>query len=178
MKYQEAKVDDILPAIRKIIKDEMYEKENVNEYHAVQKIPALRRGLLLKGITGSGKTHTLYAVRSVLQSWGRTTKVENWVKLLFEFKKDNFSKVNSTIETLSDCDYIFIDDIGAEKASDWGAEMMYLIINEAYTQEKVLFISTNLSDDDFAIKYGDRIASRLGEMTIAVEMPEKDWRIK
>lgn len=177
MKYQNANVNDILPAIRDIIKAERFDKQVKRGYDEMQTIPALKRGLLLKGITGSGKTHTLYAVRSVVQKWAKATNVENWVKLLFELKKDNFSKVNSIIENITDSDFIFIDDIGAENMSDWNSEMMYLIINEAYNKEKVLFISTNLSDEDFAKKYGDRIASRVGEMTVAIEMPEKDWRI-
>lgn len=176
MKYEQAKVDDILPAIREILKTEKYEKSVKGNFDETLQIPALKRGLLLKGITGCGKTHTLYSIRSVVKQWGKSTGIENWVKLLFELKKDNFSKVNTIIEDIVKSDFIFIDDIGAEKQSEWGEEMLYLIINEAYINEKTLFISTNLEDKEFSEKYGNRLASRIGEMCVPITMPDKDWR--
>lgn len=177
MIYEKANVNDILPDIRKILKEETVKKNIKGNFETEHNINALKKGLLLKGITGCGKTHTLYAVRSVVRHWGQPcTKVENWVKLLFELKKDNFSKVNVIIEDIVKSDFIFIDDIGAEKASEWSEEMLYLIINEAYINEKILFVSTNLDDKEFTSKYGNRIASRLGEMCIPITMPDKDWR--
>lgn len=182
MKYDQATVNDILPELREILKSQVVETEVKDEYtDNVRKIRSLPRGLLLKGITGSGKTHTLYAIRSVVKNWGHDcTQVENWVKLLFELKKDNFSKVDSIIEKITRSQFIFIDDLGAEKqtSSGWADEMLYLIINEAYNRECTLFISTNLTEEEMIARYGDRIKSRITEMCTEVEMPDKDWRIK
>ncbi len=180
MIYENAKVDDILPKIREILKEEEYVREKKNHYGTTTKVPALRKGLLLKGITGCGKTHTLYAIRSGLKSISDCTPVHNWVKLLFELKKDNFAKVNQTINEITASDFIFIDDIGAENSSTgWSDEMLYLIINEAYVNEKRIFITTNLNDQEFIEKYGNRIASRImEEMCIPINMPKENWRNK
>jgi len=178
MKYQNANADDILPEIRELLKEQQYTQPKVDamtgEEIGVSK--HLKKGLFLKGITGSGKTHTLYAVRSVVANWGKATRVENWVKLLYEMRKDNFSKTDSIINQMIESQYIFIDDIGAEKMSEWNEEILYMIINEAYTNERNLFITTNLSDEDFLKKYGERLVSRISSMCLEITMPEKDRR--
>lgn len=177
MKYQNVSGDDIPQAIREILKAEQFIEESKEEYSDdIRKIKKLKRGLFIDGITGSGKTHTLYAVRSVLKSWGKTTAVENWVKLLFELKRDNFSRVDSLIKNMIESDYIFIDDVGAENQSGWNQEILYLILDQAYIHEKKLFMTTNLTEDEFTEKYGNRLASRIGEMCVRIEMPNKDWR--
>lgn len=178
MKYQNANVEDLMPEIRTILKENQYQEEIKDQYSDEIRIKKhLKKGLFINGITGSGKTHTLYAIRSVVSNWGKATKVENWVKLLYEMKQDNFAKTDSIIKNIIESEYIFIDDLGAETAREWNEEMLYLIINEAYNNQRTVFITTNLDDEKLIQKYGDRILSRIGEMCVSITMPEKDLRI-
>lgn len=181
MRYDDATVNDILPELRKILAEQVVETEVKDEYSDnVRTIRSLPRGLLLKGITGCGKTHTLHAIRSVVKNWGQDcTRVENWVYFLSQLKQDNFAKEFYLTERMISSKFIFIDDLGAEKeVSAWADEKLYTIINEAYNRGQTLFISTNLTDEQFSKRYGDRIQSRIGQVCLAVEMPDKDWRLE
>jgi DNA replication protein DnaC len=104
--------------------------------------------------------------------------VENWVELLFELKgKFNIRDgVTTLIDSLTESQYIFLDDVGAEKQSEWSQEMLYLIINRAYNYEKTLFITTNLDEKEFQDKYGDRIFDRIQEICSVIKMPKVNHR--
>lgn len=141
----------------------------------------LTKGIFITGKTGVGKTYVLHAIRKAIieKMGGDPSNVENWVELLFELReKISKSSLTSTIEKVVDKECIFIDDLGAEKQSDWSQEMLYLIVNKAYDAEKPLFLATNLSIAEFTAKYGERIASRLLETSEMKELTGVDKRIK
>lgn len=70
-----------------------------------------------------------------------------------------------------------IDDIGTEKHTEFNQDILYMIINEMNINKKRLFISTNLTPEQFEEKYGDRIFSRICEMCEFVELTGPDRRI-
>lgn len=178
MRYKDAIIQNVPTAVKKILKENMRIAVKEGDDGKMRETGGVyfEKGLMVKGIVGSGKTYLLHAIKNHYQTWMKCTQVHNWVSLLFEMKSENFSRVNSTVNTILEADVIFLDDIGAEKASEWSNEILYMIINEAYNKRKKLFINTNLSDAEFQKEYGDRITSRLGEMCILVKMPDRDWR--
>jgi DNA replication protein DnaC len=134
------------------------------------------KGLFIVGTTGVGKTYTLHAVRNKLIDdpnvmTSNVGDVENWIELLFELR-DRISSggVRPFVEHLLSKSFVFIDDIGAEKQTEWSQEMLYLIINKLYESNKPLFITTNLTLDEFTSKYGDRLVSRIAEMCEVYEV--------
>ena len=175
MRYTNATIETVDEEIRKTIRNRKVEKEGYAN--------SLSKGICLFGITGSGKTYTLYAIKNVLQAWGlkeEMSNIENWVELLFELK-EKFSGNHGLKDTLHEITknrYVFIDDIGAEKQTEWSQEMMYLIFNRVYQKEGILFMTSNLTVDEFTQRYGDRIASRLAEMCDIKELPQEDKRLK
>lgn len=131
------------------------------------------KGLFIFGDTGTGKTYNLYALRNKYN-----IPVYNWVEFMFGVK-DCFStgkSVNDYLSPFFEKDLISLDDVGAEKQSEYNQEMLYMIINRFYQGEKRLFIATNLSLKDFQEKYGDRIFSRISEMCTFVEIKGEDKR--
>ena len=73
---------------------------------------------------------------------------------------------------------LFLDDIGAEKPSDWVMETFYLIINKRYNEKLPIVFTSNLSIEQLAQTISDRIASRVVETCDIYELVGKDRRLK
>jgi DNA replication protein DnaC len=70
-----------------------------------------------------------------------------------------------------------LDDLGAEKTTEYAITTLYLIIDRRIRNEMQTIITTNLSLDEIEATLGARIASRLAEMKIIkINMP--DYRKK
>lgn len=134
------------------------------------------KGIFLFGDTGRGKTYTLYAINKRFREIGMQSKIENWVELLLELR-ERTQYLRDAINELVNTNILMIDDLGSERQTEWSQEILYTIINIAYEREKKLFIATNLSLDEFTLRYGDRIFSRLMEMCEPYELKGKDRRI-
>ena len=135
-------------------------------------------GLLLSGKTGTGKT--LIACKAVLDS-GLKAKYISVPKLLFDLRANFNSKNNNNkkiVEELLEQDLVVLDDLGAEKTSDWVSETLYIIINGLYENMKKIIVTTNCNSTELIEKAGPRIVSRLMEMTKVVKISSKDRRIK
>ena len=69
-----------------------------------------------------------------------------------------------------------IDDIGAEKASEWTAERLYTIVDHRYANCLPLMVTSNLPPSKLTEQTGERTASRLAEMCQVVAMTGTDRR--
>jgi DNA replication protein DnaC len=67
-------------------------------------------------------------------------------------------------DRLTTVDLLHIDDVGAEKSSDWVLEQLYAIINERWQEERSIIITTNLDDGALRAQIGSRTISRLEDM--------------
>lgn len=73
--------------------------------------------------------------------------------------------------------FLILDDLGADRATEWAIETLYLIIDGRDANLKPTFITTNLSIPEIEKLYGARIASRIAGMEIIkIDMP--DYRKK
>jgi len=72
---------------------------------------------------------------------------------------------------------LIIDDLGAEKTTDWTLEALYLIIDNRYSWMRQTMVTSNLSMEQIANRLGDRIASRLVGMAKPLVMTGKDRRL-
>lgn len=75
-------------------------------------------------------------------------------------------------------DLVILDDIGAEKATDWVAERLYSIIDTRYRMERATIFTSNLSEKKMQDRLGGRIVSRIYEMTDQVPVIGPDHRRK
>ncbi|GHF77840.1 ATP-binding protein [Streptomyces filamentosus] len=134
--------------------------------------------LLMAGVVGAGKTHQAYgAVRALVQSgvgvrWRATTAADLYADLRPRPGADS----ERELATVSRCPLLIIDDLGAAKASDWTEEVTYRLINRRYNYELPTLITTNLRISDLRAQLGDRVASRLAQMTTRVEFEQVDRR--
>jgi DNA replication protein DnaC len=78
---------------------------------------------------------------------------------------------------------LVLDDLGAEKPSEWVEETMNLIVNTRYNERRPTIFTTNypdLPDDDdintLKVRVGFRMHSRLHEMCEFLEYEGGDYR--
>ena len=80
--------------------------------------------------------------------------------------------MNADIDTVKRNHIIYIDDIGTESYSVKYGEKRFAfpeIVDEAEKKGKLLILSTNLSLDEIAQKYGERTMDRLVSITARVK---------
>jgi len=70
---------------------------------------------------------------------------------------------------------LLIDDLGAEKKTDWSLSAFYSILSNRINYMKFTIITTNLTLEELHL-WEPRIASRLGSFQVIV-MTGKDWRL-
>ncbi|MFI2116670.1 ATP-binding protein [Streptomyces rubiginosohelvolus] len=134
--------------------------------------------LLMAGVVGAGKTHQAYgAVRALVQNgvgvrWRATTAADLYADLRPRPGVDS----ERELAAVSRCPMLIIDDLGAAKASEWVEEITYRLINRRYNLMLPTLITTNLAIKDLRSYLGDRVASRLAEMTTRVEFEPLDRR--
>ena len=80
-------------------------------------------------------------------------------------------------------DLLVLDDLGAEKTSEWVEETMNLIVNTRYNERRLTIFTSNYEDipDDtdpnsLLFRIGFRMRSRLHEMCEFVVMDGADYR--
>ncbi len=126
------------------------------------------RGLWFFGSVGTGKTTLAMLVSRHALDAGRSVAIYSLPRLLAEirttFDDDRGNSYVDLLDRLSAVDLLHIDDVGAEKTSEWVLEQLYAIINARYEDERSIIITTNLERDELATQINERTVSRLEEM--------------
>ncbi|MGW1718854.1 ATP-binding protein [Streptomyces sp. NBC_01485] len=142
--------------------------------------PGIAEGpsLLIAGPTGTGKTYQAYgAVRALLRRgvrlrWEATTTADLYARLRPRAGHD----AERDLQTLARCPLLLMDDLGAAKTSEWTEELTYRLINHRYEHMLPTLITTNLPIPELRTALGDRVTSRLAEMTERVVLTGPDRR--
>lgn len=136
--------------------------------------------LLLLGGTGTGKTFQAFgAIRALAASgaqcqWIFTTAAEMYANL----RPRNGKGDDGQIQRVMDVPLLVIDDLGAAKSSEWTEEINYRVINHRYERMLPTLITSNVPPKDLSNALGERVASRLIEMTTRVVLDGGDRRRK
>jgi DNA replication protein DnaC len=134
--------------------------------------------LLIAGPTGTGKTHQAYgAVRALLTAgvrlrWEATTAAD----LYAAQRPQQSNDPGRQLWALARCPLLLLDDLGAAKQSPWTEELTYRLVNHRYNQLLPTLVTTNLPVAELRDAVGDRVASRLAEMTDRVILTGHDRR--
>lgn len=138
------------------------------------------KSLLLLGPTGTGKTHQAYgAVRAIAASgvhcqWRFTTSPDFHAKLRPRHGVD----AETVFEQYANAPLLVLDDLGAAKASEWTEETNYRLVNHRYEHELPTLITSNVEPKLLGASLGERVTSRLMEMTERVSIKGEDRRLK
>ena len=126
------------------------------------------RGLWFMGDVGNGKTTLAMLVSRHALERRRTVAIYSVPRLLGElrrtFSDDAESSYLGLLDRLTSVDLLHLDDVGAEKSSEWVLEQLYAIVNARYEEQKSIVLTTNLPPDALAAQITERTVSRLIEM--------------
>lgn len=142
--------------------------------------PILKRGrsLLILGVVGTGKTFEAFgavrelSVSGLAVSWQFVTAADLYAALRPRAGSDS----ETTFRGFADARLLVVDDIGAAKSSEWVEEINYRLINHRYENELPTILTSNLMPVELKPELGDRVASRLTEMTTRVVLLGNDRR--
>lgn len=151
-----------------------------------------KKGFMFYGTTGAGKTYLANCICNKLKEKGYSVlsfNLSGYLRLL----EDNFRK-NENIETtmleaVSECDLLFIDDLGAEQLNKkksegvtWREEKIFNLIDTRDRAGKPLIITTNFEPETLRRHLENnginRIYSRIAGLTTPVQMNFKDRRLE
>lgn len=135
-------------------------------------------GLVLVGPVGSGKTHLAAAIANDL--------LERGVAVVFCPVPDMLADLRAAVrdgrepeevmDELRDAELLILDDLGAERVTDWVREQLFRLINYRYEQVLPIVATTNLTPEELEEHLGDRTVSRLMEMCRWVLVEAPDYR--
>lgn len=144
---------------------------------------AKQKSLLFVGNAGTGKTFMSSCIAQEVVNKGYTVLYQTapilmdmmldakFAGLKDELKKEQYQRV-------FDVDLLIIDDLGTENLNNMKFTELFNIINTRLLKDKKTIISTNLSLQELAYEYDDRVMSRLiGNYTVCRFFGE-DIRLK
>lgn len=171
-----------------------YRKATLDEFNKkMGDFGKARISLFVTGTRGIGKTHFLCACleNEIINQEDKTAFLSGQKKPAFflpvpEFMlelKDTYNPGSSwtekqVIDKYSKIPVLAIDDLGAEKVTDWSIQILYLLIDRRYRNEKTTLITSNLSLSEISELVCDRIASRIAEMCHIINFKGDDRRLK
>lgn len=160
-------------------------KGYIDEVRTAKETIEKGKSLFLSGKCGTGKTHLAVAL---MVDWLYKTKPEQSkefpqflpaVEFFVELKNtfDGNGSEKDVLDKYSLIPLLVIDDIGAEKITDWSRQSFYTLVDRRYRMMKQTIITSNLSLGDISKLIDDRISSRIVEMGIIIELNGNDFRL-
>lgn len=134
-------------------------------------------GLLFFGSYGIGKTHLAASIANRLLGEASVLYI-SCPDLLSEIRESIQRKGNPhRFNIAKTVTLLVLDDIGAEKPSDWVRETLFVLINYRYEHQLCTIFTTNCSLEKLEERLGGRIVSRIAEMCRCIHFEGEDWRV-
>lgn len=142
------------------------------------------QSIMLWGDVGCGKTYAMAALarRFFIQGWD--VIFIRWYELVLSIRQ-SYEKRQSELEIIKpfcETDKLFIDDIGLtanrdSQESDFNTRTLDLILDKRLANFRPTFITSNHNIEDLSKTFDERIASRLQENCLILQLKGKDKRI-
>ncbi|AQZ67617.1 hypothetical protein BKM31_44665 [[Actinomadura] parvosata subsp. kistnae] len=152
-------------------------------------------GLFLCGNVGTGKTHQAYwamaawcfrtlttpASARVSETYGEQRRIPPSVKFirattLFDELRPSNQNTRQPVVDSQGARLLILDDLGAEKPSEFTCEKLYEIVDQRYADAKPMIVTSNVPPRALSDQVGERVASRFAEYCEVVPVTGPDRR--
>ena len=137
-------------------------------------------GLLLYGNVGCGKSFAAACIANALIDTGTPCMMTNFTRIINRMQ-ESFAGRQKYIDNLSRFDLLVIDDMAAERNTEYVWEQVMTIIDARYRSGLPVIVTTNLTIGELADPADirrQRVYSRLKEMCIPIEVAGADRRTR
>jgi DNA replication protein DnaC len=140
------------------------------------------RGLWIFGDVGTGKTTLAMLASKEALKRGYSVAIYSVPRLLADIRDTYDARIGELsyadfFAQLVAVDLLHLDDLGAEKQTEWVLEQLYSLVNERYEQERSVLVTSNVTDaSELEQQIGRRTVSRLTEMTDQLPLFGPDLR--
>lgn len=126
---------------------------------------------------GSGKTFISCCIAKSVMI--RTAKRVKFITAIDYLKKvqDSFKQDRGELDpswVYRNCDLLVLDDIGAQKNSEWQEQEMFRLINERYSKNLLTIYTSNMKVDKLPLS--ERTKDRIRSSTVSIPLPEVSVR--
>ncbi|MED2022521.1 ATP-binding protein, partial [Bacillus thuringiensis] len=136
--------------------------------------------LMIWGEPGNGKTHLAAAIANELSKQGFIVVFQSVPELLQRirstFNSDNKENETQIMRALLECDLLILDDIGAEKTTEWVEEKLFNVIDGRYRKELPTLYTSNLRPKELQEQVGKRSYDRMVETSLTIKNEATSYR--
>lgn len=138
-----------------------------------------KKSWYLYGEPGTGKTYFIWAYYIKIQEYNSKLPesrldengierfyggaslplIINWAVQCAEFRSTNYENRDELINSMINCKWLIIDDVGSEIKTDFSDDILFRVLNERYEGMKYTCFTSNLSIGE--LPYDGRIVSRI-----------------
>lgn len=139
---------------------------------------AAGKGILFHGQRGRGKSYAMCAIVNALIDRGHTAKFTTFSAIANEMTELREGK-EEYLNGFARFDVLAIDDLDAERATEFVQEIVYRVIDTRVTSKKPLLLTTNLTGQEMAAESSlakQRVYSRIYEACVPFEVKGEDRR--
>jgi len=153
------------------------------------------RSLVLVGEAGVGKTHLAVAVLGeLIRRYRVNGRFVDFTELIYRiqstFDPSSRESKHQVLGPVADAEVLVLDELGAQKPTEWVREILYLVINTRYTRRLPTIFTTNFALDPrqdggsvtdrgpiaLEERIGAPLVSRLHEMAFILRLRAHDFR--
>ena len=135
------------------------------------------KALVLAGPVGTGKTATAIAA-TLAFLWRRRVRFATFSSLSMAaragFKSERRAETFALL--LDPTMPLVLDDIDKTQPTDYTIDLLFQVIDERYSHDTPLLVTTNLNYEELKSDYGEPIASRIAGYCLPVRMEGPDRR--
>lgn len=136
------------------------------------------QGLLFYGAAGGGKSFAAACIANYLMEQNVPVVMTSFIKLLDIIQRGG-EQAEGIINLLNDAKLVILDDLGAERGTEYALEKVYDIVDSRYRRKLPMLLTTNLTLDEMKeetdIRYV-RIYDRIFEVCYPMRFEGISWR--
>ena len=136
-------------------------------------------GLLFYGNTGNGKTFTAACIANALIDMKVPVLMTSFSKIIKQITGMRAEDKIEYINSINRYDLLILDDLGAERESQYALEIVYDVVDSRYKSGKPMIITTNLTmaemKNPISMDY-QRIYDRILEMCMQIHFDGESRR--